>query len=161
MIELRGCVDEDFSNYKEPSMFLITPRCDFKCCVEAGNNICQNMDVVKLPIIEVDEDDLIKRYLDNPITRAIVFGGLEPFYGDSFESIYWFIHKLRWDYDCFDPVIIYTGYNPEEKIDEVFRLSKLANVIIKFGRFIPDQPSHYDEILGIELASPNQYAVKL
>jgi hypothetical protein len=31
-------------------------------------------------------------------------------------------------------------------------------VIVKFGRFIPNQKSHYDEILGVNLVSPNQYA---
>jgi len=35
------------------------------------------------------------------------------------------------------------------------------NIIIKFGRFIPDQKSHMDETLGVELASPNQYALPL
>ena len=90
---LRGLIEEDFTNYKLPSMFLITPYCDFKCCIEAGNNICQNMDVVKEPIIEIDEDDLIERYLNNDITKAIVFGGLEPF--KSFDSMRTFIGKLR------------------------------------------------------------------
>ena len=35
------------------------------------------------------------------------------------------------------------------------------NIIVKFGRFIPDQESHYDEVLGVNLASNNQYAKKL
>lgn len=158
-MKLRGYIEEDFTNYCKPSMFLITPYCDFKCCIENGNNICQNMDVIKAPIIDVDNDELIKRYLNNPITKSIVFGGLEPM--DSFEEVREFINTLRWDYSCFDDVVIYTGYNADEIIDQCMRLSKFANIIVKFGRFIPDQPSHYDEILGVELASPNQYAVKL
>ena len=32
------------------------------------------------------------------------------------------------------------------------------NIIIKFGRYVPNQKEHYDEILGINLASSNQYA---
>ena len=36
-----------------------------------------------------------------------------------------------------------------------------GNIIIKFGRFIPNQPSIYDEILGVTLASNNQYAKRL
>lgn len=158
-MKLRGYVEEDFTNYKKPSMFLITPYCDFKCCIENGNNICQNMDVIKAPIIDVDNDELIKRYLNNPITKSIVFGGLEPM--DSFEEVREFINTLRWDYNCFDDVVIYTGYNADEIIDQCMRLSKFANVIVKFGRFIPDQKSHFDEVLGVELASPNQYAVEL
>ena len=158
-MKLRGYVEEDFTNYKKPSMFLITPYCDFKCCIENGNNICQNMDVIKAPIIDVDNDELIKRYLNNPITKSIVFGGLEPM--DSFEEVREFINTLRWDYNCFDNVVIYTGYNADEIIDQCMRLSKFSNVIVKFGRFIPDQKSHFDEVLGVELASPNQYAVEL
>lgn len=158
-MKLRGFIEEDFIQYKKPSMFLITPYCDFKCCIENGNNICQNMNVIKAPIIDVDNDELIKRYLNNPITKSIVFGGLEPM--DSFEEVREFINTLRWDYNCFDDVVIYTGYNADEIIDQCMRLSKFANVIVKFGRFIPDQKSHFDEVLGIELASPNQYAVEL
>lgn len=158
-MKLRGCVDEDFSNYKEPSMFLIFPHCNFKCCIEAGNNICQNMDVVKEPEVDIKVEDLIERYLMNPITKAIVCGGLEPF--DSFDDLRELISALRSEYECTDTVVIYTGYNADEIIDQVIALSKYANIIVKFGRFIPDQPSHYDEILGVELASPNQYAVKL
>ena len=35
------------------------------------------------------------------------------------------------------------------------------NIIIKFGRFIPDQKSTFDSVLGVELASQNQYALPL
>lgn len=158
-MKLRGCVDEDFSNYKVPSMFLIFPHCNFKCCIEAGNNICQNMDVVKEPEVEINVEDLVERYLNNPITKAIVCGGLEPF--DSYEDLKEFIRVLRWEYNCTDPIVIYTGYNAEEILDEIIPLSKFPKIIIKFGRFIPDQESHYDELLGVNLASPNQYAVEL
>ena len=158
-MKIKGLIDEDFTNYKLPSMFLITTTCDFKCCKELGNNICQNMDVVKQPTIDIDDDNLIKRYLENPITKAIVFGGLEPF--EQFEEVYDFIHKLRFEYNCFDPVVIYTGFYPEEKVDELIRLSKFDKIIVKFGRFIPDQKPHFDQVLGIELASNNQWAEEL
>jgi len=51
-------------------------------------------------------------------------------------------------------------YRPLElnKYDKIALLSRYKNVIVKFGRFIPNQEKHYDEILGVELASPNQYA---
>jgi hypothetical protein len=35
------------------------------------------------------------------------------------------------------------------------------NIIIKFGRFVPNKPHHIDEVLGIELASDNQYAKRI
>ena len=40
-------------------------------------------------------------------------------------------------------------------------LKKFPNVIIKFGRYVPNKESHYDEILGINLVSDNQYAEKI
>ena len=140
-------------------MFLITPYCGFKCCEEAGMNICQNMDIVKEPIVEIDEDELIKKYLDNTITKAVVFGGLEPF--DSFDDMRSFIGKLRWDYGCFDPVVIYTGFYPDEISNYLMILSKFAGIIVKFGRYIPNQKEHYDELLGVMLANNEQYAVEL
>ena len=102
--------------------------------------------------------------MDNPITEAICFGGLEPF--DTFEEIGNFL-SLFDDYykrghihqkDKPD-IVIYTGYYPEEIKGQLRKLSFLLktnwNIIIKFGRFIPNQKSHYDELLGIELASEN------
>jgi hypothetical protein len=35
------------------------------------------------------------------------------------------------------------------------------NIIIKYGRYIPNQTPHYDEVLGVYLASDNQYAVRI
>lgn len=158
-MRLRGLVTEDFVNYKLPSMFLITSFCDFKCCKEAGNYICQNLPVLKQPIIEVDEDYLLRGYLSNPITKAIVFGGLEPML--QFEEVYNFIDRLRWYYGCSDPVVIYTGFYPEEIRGYLDDLSKLGNIIIKFGRYIPDDTSHFDPILGVNLASNNQWAEEI
>ena len=57
---------------------------------------------------------------------------------------------------CEDDIVIYTGYNKEEIIDKVNLLKNFKNIIIKYGRFIPNQEKHYDEILGVELASTNQ-----
>ena len=57
--------------------------------------------------------------------------------------------------------MIYTGYYPEEILDDVLILSKFSNIIIKFGRYIPGQKPHFDEILGVELANDEQYAAEL
>ena len=35
------------------------------------------------------------------------------------------------------------------------------NIIIKFGRYIPNRNNKYDEILGVTLASDNQFAEKI
>ena len=37
----------------------------------------------------------------------------------------------------------------------------MKGVIIKFGRFIPNRPSRYDEVLGVTLASDNQFAMRV
>ena len=51
--------------------------------------------------------------------------------------------------------------NPEEIIDQVEKLMDFKNIIIKFGRYIPDRPSKFDEVLGVTLASDNQYAERI
>jgi hypothetical protein len=37
-------------------------------------------------------------------------------------------------------------------------LKGYGNIVVKFGRFIPNQEKHYDSVLGVELSSFNQYA---
>lgn len=64
-------------------------------------------------------------------------------------------------FGCNDDIVIYTGYTPEEVEEEVKLLSEFENIIIKFGRFRPSQTPHYDDVLGINLVSDNQYAVKI
>ena len=156
-MKVKGIVDEDFVNYKKPSMFIISPYCTFKCDKEAGCQVCQNSDLANSPIIEINNDEIIKRYLDNPITEAVVIGGLEPF--DTFEELYQFIKDFRRKSN--DDIIIYTGYYPEEVSEKIRQLSLFLNIVIKFGRFIPNQKSHYDTVLGIELASDNQEAIRM
>jgi len=51
--------------------------------------------------------------------------------------------------------------NLTKRYDKLTLLSQYKNVIIKFGRFIPNQEPHYDEILGVNLASNNQYARRI
>lgn len=41
-------------------------------------------------------------------------------------------------------------------MDKVEQLKPFKNIIIKFGRYIPNQTSHHDDVLGVTLASPNQ-----
>ena len=60
-----------------------------------------------------------------------------------------------------DDVVIYTGYNKDEIVSEINELKDFGNIIVKFGRFVPDQESHFDETLGVELCSPNQYAERV
>ena len=155
-MRIKGITDEDFVNYKEPSMFIITSECSFKCDKECGEAVCQNSSLVRQKTIDIPIETLVQRYLNNDITKAVVFGGLEPF--DQYIDVFDFISMLRFQYQNTDPVIIYTGYEREEIDGKVRYLATMPNIIVKFGRFIPNQKPHFDEILGVELASDNQHA---
>ena len=157
-MKIKGLVDEDIVNYKLPSMFLATSKCSFKCDAECGRAVCQNLPLAAAPIIEVSCTELVDRYLDNKISRAVCIGGLEPF--DDAADLMAFIREFR--SRCNDDIVIYTGYYEHEIQSYVDRLkADYKNIIIKFGRFIPNQQPHYDEVLGVKLASNNQKGVKI
>lgn len=138
-------------------MFIIFPKCSFKCDKEANCEICQNSHLAKEPIINYSVNKIVERYKTNPITKAVVCGGLEPF--DTLDDLTNLISTIRRASD--DDIVIYTGYKEEEIFPVVENLiSKYKNIIIKYGRYIPNQESKYDKILGITLASNNQYAVR-
>lgn len=157
-MKVKGVIFEDFVNYKKPSMYIIFPTCDFKCDRECGRTVCQNSALAHAPIIEIDKDELIEEYLNNPITEAIVLAGLEPF--DSPLDLFPFVDALRRQYKCMDDIVIYTGYTEDElKENSNYKLlTSYDNIIVKFGRFIPNEEPHLDKLLGVKLASPNQYA---
>ena len=154
---VKNLIDEDFINYKKPSMFIIFPFCSFKCERESGVACCQNSSLAKSPNIYISTGDVIKRYIENPITKAIVCGGLEPF--DSWNDLFELITLMREKTN--DEFVIYTGYNEDEIADKIRVLSKIPNIIIKFGRFIPNGGEKFDEILGVKLQSTNQYAKEI
>ena len=154
---IKGIIDEDFINYKKPCMVIEFPYCSFKCDKECGKQVCQNGALANSPNIDIERMDLIDRYLKNDITQSVVMQGLEPF--DSWDDLVSLIFLFR----CYtnDDIVIYTGYNLSELEEQVELLSYFKNIIIKFGRYIPNKQSHYDNILGVNLASDNQYAVKI
>lgn len=156
-MKLKGINDYDICNYKKPAMFLIFPHCSFKCDKECGVNVCQNSALAREPVIEIRVADIVHRYLDSPLTHAVVCGGLEPF--DSAQDLTLFITYFRMHSK--DPIIIYTGYKEEELTEQIKFLQNFDNIIVKFGRFIPNSPHIYDAILGVELASDNQYAKRI
>ncbi len=157
-MRVKGILDEDFVNYKLPSMFISTSTCSFKCDRESGESCCQNSSLAQAQAFDVEDDNIISRYLQNHITKAIVFGGLEPF--DQFDELTHFVSVLR-AAGCRDDVVIYTGYNKNEISQEIWVLSAFPNVIVKFGRYIPNSKPRLDGVLGVMLASNNQYAEKI
>lgn len=156
-MKIKNLIDEDFVNYKKSSMFIATSICSFKCDKEVGCQVCQNSDLATAPIIDIPAEEIIERYLNNPITEAVVIGGLEPF--DQFDELIDFISRFR--ARSSDDIVIYTGYYQEEIWTQLLMLQDYSNIIIKFGRFIPNRPHKFDELLQVELASDNQYAKKL
>lgn len=157
-MKLKNIIYEDFVNYKKTSMFILTTVCSFKCEREVNCiGMCQNSDLVKSKTIEIDNKILIDRYLNNGITEAVVIGGLEPL--DTFEDTLQFIKDFREKSD--DDIVIYTGFNEDEIEDKIVILKKFKNIIVKFGRYRPNFQKHFDEVLGVELASPNQYAKRI
>ena len=156
---IKGIIDEDFVNYKKGSMYIAFPHCSFKCDKENKCQLCQNMSLVKEPDIDIETEKLVQRYLNNPLTHAVVMCGMEPF--DSFDELLEFISLLRVKYDCEDDIVIYSGYNKDEINNYINILKSYKNIIVKYGRFRPNQKSRFDEILGVTLVSDNQCAEKI
>ena len=140
-------------------MFVGATSCNWKCCKEQNLpcSICQNYSWSKNEIKNIDNQILIGSYVNNDLTEAIVFGGLEPFL--QFDELIEFIKEFRKLSQ--DDLVIYTGYNENEIEDKINKLKEFKNIIVKFGRYIPNKPSRYDEILGVTLASDNQYAKRI
>ena len=158
-ITIKELRDEDFTSYKKPSMVIGFPCCSWKCERECGMRVCQNGALAQAPDRTIGIKTIINRYINNPITSAIIMAGLEPF--DSEEDLTFLITYLR--VSTQDDIVIYTGYTKEEiQSRDIYKyLLKAKNIIIKFGRFIPNQEPHYDQILGVKLASDNQYAERI
>lgn len=148
---LKGLIDEDFVNFYLPSMYLAFPNCSWKC----GRGLCQNSPLAQSPNIEVSIEKLIKRFFENPISKAIVMAGLEPF--DSFSDVKILIQKVR-EKDSKTLIVIYTGYTEEEVKNLFPEILLFSNLVIKYGRYLPNQKTHYDPVLKVNLASDNQYA---
>ena len=157
---IKDLIDEDFTNYKKPCMYIAASKCNWKCCIEQGLDVsvCQNSQIARQNDFSVTIPELYDRYINNPITESILFSGLEPMlqFEDVLETVKYFRNN-----GCNDDFVIYTGYYKEEILDKVEKLSKYKNIVIKFGRYKPVDEKHKDEILGVELISNNQYAERI
>lgn len=157
---VKNIIQTDFVNYKKPSMYIAFPTCTFKCEKECNIlGICQNSKIAKQASIEVSTKRILELYKDAKYagTEALLCCGLEPF--DSWADLQNLVKEFR--KQSLDDIVIYTGYYESELVEYLSWLQQYPNIIVKFGRFIPGQESHYDETLGISLASKNQYAKKI
>ena len=149
---------EDFINYKKPSFVVGFPYCTFKCDKEAGCQVCQNSTLATMPTIELSAERIVGEYENSDIAKSICFCGLEPM--DSFNDVVDLITTFR-NKNINDAIVIYSGYNKDEIQDKIDVLKQYKNIIVKYGRFIPNDIPRYDDVLGIMLASSNQYAEQI
>lgn len=158
-MRIKSLMDEDFVNYKKPSMFISTCFCDWKCCKEVGIDVCvcQNAESYETKVMDVSDSGIVDRYMSNPITKAVVIAGFEPML--QFDELCALIEAFRRRMD--DDIVIYTGYYRSELESEIQHLSAYGNIIVKFGRFVPNQEKCFDEVLGVYLANKEQYAEKI
>ena len=158
-IKIKGIVEEDFTQYRRPTMVILFPTCTFKCDKENKCDLCQNAKLLQEPDILVDPKAIVDRYMKNSITEGFVFSGMEPF--DSTEDLYSLLSNIREVTE--DVVIIYTGYTYSELIDrgDIKKLREYRNIVLKVGRFVPNRPSRFDNVLGVTLSSDNQFAIQL
>ena len=158
-MKLKGIIDCDFTNYKVPVLTLEFPYCDFKCDKLNGCQVCQNSKLAAEPNIEISYEYIWQLYSQNPLTKGFCCQGLEPF--DSFIELFEFINFIRIEKQCKDEIIIYTGYDKGENMYVERLIRNYHNIIIKWGRYIIGDKPHYDTILGVELASNNQYGERI
>lgn len=151
--------DEVFQDYKKSSMLISNTTCNFKCDKINGCKICQNSELVKGKTFILSFKDIIERYKNNPITSAVIFGGLEQF--DEFSQMSLLINVLRNRYNLLDDIIIYTGYTKEQVINQINYLQKFKNIIIKFNPYLMNRKKRFDELLGVTLSSDNQYSERI
>lgn len=155
-MKLVNLIQEDFTNYKKPSLFLGFPKCSGKCNILNGKIVCQNEALRNAEKVDISILEIIALYKNNPITKAIVCGGLEPL--DTPEELIDLIESFRYFID--DDIVIYTGYTETEVKNMLIygHLLQYPNIIIKYGRYLEGQKPHFDTTLGVNLASANQYA---
>ena len=151
---------DDFVQYKKPCVVVCFPNCTWKCCTEAGipTSVCQNQEMCGLKDIDITPEDVYNLYKESLFAESICCSGLEPML--QFDDVLSLLKYFR-EHDCNADFVIYTGYYRNEIEDKVQELAKYKNVIVKFGRYVPNQEKHYDEVLGVWLASDNQYAERI
>ena len=160
-MRVRKLLTERFQDYKVPSMYLGTCFCDWKCCPDKPY-VCQNNPIANLPVTDIPDDEILDTYLSDPITEAIIIAGLEPLL--QIREVCNLIRRAV-ERDIRTTFVIYTGYTVCEArrigfFDELKTTGygNGVNIVVKYGRYVPNQQPHFDETLGVELASDNQYA---
>lgn len=159
-MKIKKIVSEDYIQFQIPSMFIAFCKCDWKCCRDANIpvTVCQNEAIARMDDIETSPEEIYRFYQNCPLSKSVVLGGLEPIL--QFDEVLDLIKYFR-THGCEDDFVIYTGYKKNEIYYEIDQLKQFKNIIVKFGRYVPGQEKHFDPVLGVELASNNQYAERI
>lgn len=135
--------------------------CTWKCknCINRQHTFKNSN---KYHISEYEIGEIIKIYKKNILVESLILAGLEPF--DNPHDLRRLIGVFRDSIS--DDIIIYTGYDNDD-IDTNKELKMLLqeilkydNILVKFGRYIEGKDKIYDNVLGIELASDNQWTFR-
>ena len=156
-MKIKGLIECDIINCKVPCMTIETSKCSFKCDKECGKPVCQNSSLAFAKNIDISINTIMEMYKKNPVTQALCFQGLEPF--DTWDDLLECITSFRTFTN--DSIVIYTGYNKNEIPHYIKTLQQYPNIIVKFGRYIPNHNTKYEPLLGVRLASDNQYAEQI
>ena len=72
-MRLKALIDEDFTNYKKPSMFIGTISCNWKCCKEQNLDVsmCQNSALAQSDMVELANEIIRSRNEANRIATTI------------------------------------------------------------------------------------------
>ena len=120
----------------------------------------------------VSSADIYNYYLSHPKFKAFVISGIDISV-NAFDLTQ-IVDEIRNKQHCLDDIIIWSEYTEEElngepdkeydkinfeKVHAVYKqLQQYENIIVKFGRYVPGDKPHPDELLGVDLSSDNQYA---
>lgn len=153
-------ITEVFQDYKKAALFLGVCFCDWKCCKESGLPLstCQNYSWSNNEIVEVSFNSIVNRIKGNLLTDAVIIGGLEPLI--QINEVVQLISYIR-QQGLKNDIVIYTGYYDYEIEDNTLLELKKYNVLMKCGRYKPNKIPFFSTLLGITLASDNQYVLKL
>ena len=104
-MKLKQIIDESFGDYKTCSMLLIADKCTWKC------EGCQNRHLSQIPSQNFPDEEILERFCSNPLSEAIVIGGLEPF--EQLDEIVIFIGAAtKAGLDV--PIVVYTGFELDD-----------------------------------------------
>lgn len=156
---IKDIIDEVYSDFNKIGMLVVVPKCKTRCWEKCGlsPDICQNYHLNFTEKFNINNEDIINRYLENPLTKCIIFGGLDGF--DSIDEILIFLEEFR--KISKDDVVIYTGKELEDIEHRFNDLAFYKNIYVKYGHYNPNLNSIKDELTGVTLASENQKFIKI